>query len=266
MNHIYKVVWSKVKNCYVVVSEIAHNSGKEHSSRTSHSHRKSSQGGLYALALAVALGLTSPSQADANPTDAKTVVDLGTGGSASYDEHGNLLVGKETTPEGANNNGENNTTIGTKTDTLRKDTADETKGQAMAEDNTKLVDGEGKAHELTTSTEASGSTAVGYKSHAEGTNSTAIGNNAKITDKLVTYYVDKDGNQTTSTQNAAWYKDDSGNPTRKPHVFRDADDNTTTTPQYKYTHTVTAEDGTVSTVTDITSDASKADKEDGQPV
>lgn len=61
MNHIYKVVWSKVKNCYVVVSEIAHNSGKEHSSRTSHSHRKGSQGGLYALALAIALGLTSPS-------------------------------------------------------------------------------------------------------------------------------------------------------------------------------------------------------------
>ena len=267
MNHIYKVVWSKVKNCYVVVSEIAHNSGKEHSSRTSHSHRKGSQGGLYALALAIALGLTSPSQADAaDPTADAKVVDLGNGGSASYDEHGNLLVGKETTPEGANNNGENNTTIGTKTDTLRKDTADETKGQAMAEDNTKLVDGEGKAHELTTSTEASGSTAVGYKSHAEGTNSTAIGNNATITDKLVTYYVDKDGNQTTSTENAAWYKDDSGNPTRKPHVFRDADDNTTTTPQYKYTHTVTAEDGTVSTVTDITSDASKADKKDGQPV
>ena len=67
MNHIYKVVWSKVKNCYVVVSEIAHNSGKEHSSRTSHSHRKGSQGGLYALALAIALGLTSPSQADAAP-------------------------------------------------------------------------------------------------------------------------------------------------------------------------------------------------------
>ena len=268
MNHIYKVVWSKVKNCYVVVSEIAHNSGKEHSSRTSHSHRKGSQGGLYALALAIALGLTSPSQADAaGPTpDAKVVVDLGHGGSASYDEHGNLLVGKETTPEGANNNGENNTTIGTKTDTLRKDTADETKGQAMAEDNTKLVDGEGKAHELTTSTEASGSTAVGYKSRAEGTNSTAIGNNAKISDKLVTYYVDKDGNQTTSTQNAAWYKDDSGNPTRKPHVFRDADENTTTTPQYKYTHTVTAEDGTVSTVTDITTDINKADKKDGQPV
>ena len=102
------------------------------------------RGGLYALALAIALGLTSPSQADAaDPTADAKVVDLGNGGSASYDEHGNLLVGKETTPEGANNNGENNTTIGTKTDTLRKDTADETKGHAMAEDNTKLVDGEG---------------------------------------------------------------------------------------------------------------------------
>lgn len=33
MNKIYKVIWSKVKNCYVVVSEIARNHGKEHSSR-----------------------------------------------------------------------------------------------------------------------------------------------------------------------------------------------------------------------------------------
>ena len=164
--------------------------------------------------------------------------------------------------EGTNNKGERNTTIGTDTDTLRKDTHDETKGQAMAEDNTKLVDGEGQAHPITTSTEAGGSTAIGYQSHAEGTDSTAIGNNAKINDKLVTYYADKDGNQTTSMDDAAWYKDDNGNPTRKPPVFRDADDNTTTTPQYKYTHTVTAEDGTTSTVTDITTDVSKADKDD----
>ena len=132
----------------------------------------------------------------------------------------------------------------------------------MAEDNTKLVDGEGQAHPIITSTEAGGSTAIGYQSHAEGTDSTAIGNNAKINDKLVTYYADKDGNQTTSMDDAAWYKDDNGNPTRKPPVFRDADDNTTTTPQYKYTHTVTAEDGTTSTVTDITTDVSKADKDD----
>jgi len=121
--------------------------------------------------------------------------------------------------EGTNNKGERNTTIGTDTDTLRKDTHDETKGQAMAEDNTKLVDGEGQAHPITTSTEAGGSTAIGYQSHAEGTDSTAIGNNAKINDKLVTYYADKDGNQTTSMDDAAWYKDDNGNPTRKPPVM-----------------------------------------------
>ena len=264
MNHIYKVVWSKVKNCYVVVSEIAKSNGKEH---TSHSHAKKIPGGVYILPLALALNFGLPSFNQTAQAADTTTVNLGNGGSASYDEHGNLLVGKETVPEGANNKGENNTTIGTSTDTLRKDTADATKGQAMAEDNTKLVDGEGKAHELTTSTEASGSTAVGYESHAEGTDSTAIGNNAKINDKLVTYYADKDGNQTTSMDNAAWYKDDKGNPTRKPHYFRDANDDRTTTPQYKYTHTVTAEGGTTSTVTDVTTDINKADKDStGNPI
>lgn len=33
MNKIYKVIWSKVKNQYVVVSELAHSNGKQ--SRTS---------------------------------------------------------------------------------------------------------------------------------------------------------------------------------------------------------------------------------------
>lgn len=28
MNRIYKVIWNRVKNCYVVVSEIANNRGK----------------------------------------------------------------------------------------------------------------------------------------------------------------------------------------------------------------------------------------------
>ncbi len=253
MNRIYKVIWSKVRNSWVVVSEIARNHGKEHS------QRKNIPGGVYALTLALALGLTWPSGAWA----ADKTVDLGNGGAAAYDDKGNLTIGNSgTVAEGANYKGKNNTTIGTDTDTLRKDAHDETKGQAMAEDNTKLVDGEGQAHPIITSTEAGGSTAIGYQSHAEGTDSTAIGNNAKINDKLVTYYADKDGNQTTSMDDAAWYKDDNGNPTRKPQVFRDADNNTTTTPQYKYTHTVTAEDGTTSTVEDITTDVSKAEKDD----
>lgn len=35
MNRIYKVIWSKVRNSWVVVSEIARNHGKEHASRKS---------------------------------------------------------------------------------------------------------------------------------------------------------------------------------------------------------------------------------------
>ena len=265
MNHIYKVVWSKVKNCYVVVSEIAHNSGKEHSSRTNHSHRKGSQGGLYALALAVALSLTSPSQANA--------ADLGNEASATYDANGNLVVGnKGTVAEGTKQVGKNNTTIGTDSDTLRNVTKGDTKtsGQPMdTDDHTKLVDEEGKAHSLDDykSTEAGGSTAVGYKNHNEGDRSTTIGNTAKVTNKPVTYYVDADGNKTASQDDAAWYKDTNGNPTKVPQVFRDADGNTTTMKQY--IHTYTEKDPTTGEEvpkTEITSDANKADQKDGKPV
>ena len=269
MNHIYKVVWSKVKNCYVVVSEIARSNGKEH---TSHSHAKKIPGGVYILPLALALnfGLPSSSQA-AQAADTKTV-NLGNGGSASYDGKGNLVVGNEgTVAEGSKQAGSNNTTIGTDSDTLRKVAEGDTNGQPMdTDDHTKLVEGEGQAHDLDEyrSTEAGGSTAVGYKNHNEGDRSTTIGNNAKISNKPVTYYVDADGNKTASPDNAVWYKDDtSGKPTKVPHVFRDAGGNTTTTPQYVHTYTEkdpnTKEDVTR---TEITSDAAKADQKDGQPV
>lgn len=115
------------------------------------------------------------------------------------------------------------------------------------------MDGEGKAHDLVTSTEAGGSTAVGYNTTAEGDASTAIGNKAVIKNVPVTYYADADGNKTTSQDDAAWYKDSSGNPTKVPHVFRDANNKTTTTPQYIHTKA----DGT----TEVITDASKADKD-----
>ena len=273
MNHIYKVVWSKVKNCYVVVSEIAHNSGKEHSSRTSHSHRKGSQGGLYALALAVALGLTSPSQANADaPTADAKGVDLGNGGSASYEAKNNLNIGNQVQTEGDKQEGQNNTAIGTNTDTLRNVTEGNktTNGQPLdTDDHKKLVDSEGQAHDLNDykSTEAGGSTAVGYNNHNEGDRSTTIGNTAKITNKPVTYYVDADGNKTASQDDAAWYKDSSGNPTKVPQVFRDANGNTTTTTQYVHTTTTIDDSGQTVTKTEITTDKSLADKSsDGTPV
>ena len=137
----------------------------------------------------------------------------------------------------------------------------------MDEANQQLVKGEGQANDLVISTEAEGSTAVGYQSRAEGERSTAIGNQAQITDKPIVYYADADGNKTTDKDSAAWYKDQDGKPTQVPQVFRDADGNTTATPQYVYTYTVKdPATGEETTKTEITSDVSKADQKDGKPV
>ena len=256
MNKIYKVIYNKVRNCYVVVSELAKSHGKEQSQRTSSRSR------IGALTLAITLCLSSYALA-AEP------VDLGNGGKAAYDTQGNLIIGKETVAEGEKAQGKNNTTIGTNSDTLRNVAEGETtkKGQPIDKDNTQLVSSEGKAADLTTSTESGGSTTVGYNNHAEGDNSTAIGNGAKITNKPITYYADADGNKTTDAEKAVWYKDKDGNPTQVPQVFRDADGNTSTTPQYVHTYTEKDPDtGEEVTKTEITSDASKADQKDGKPV
>lgn len=256
MNKIFKVIFSKAKGCYVVVSELAKSAGKG----TSASHIQRG----YSLTLAAAVLSMMMGMA---PVGAAGPVDLGNNAAAAYDGKGNLTIGDaKTVAEGKNQNGENNTTIGTQTDTLRNVKGDtEKKGQPLDDDsNTVLVDGEGKAHDLTKSTEAGGSTAVGYDNHNEGDSSTAIGNHATIRNKPVTYYVDADGNKTASPDNAVWYKDSSGNPTKVPQVFRDAAGNTTATPQYVHTHTEkdpdTKEDVTK---TEITSDAAKADKDSG---
>lgn len=61
MNHIYKVIWSRVKHCYVVVSEIATNGGK---SRTIFEKKNASFGALLcAFALA---GCLVPSVVEAS--------------------------------------------------------------------------------------------------------------------------------------------------------------------------------------------------------
>ena len=252
MNKIFKVIFSKAKGCYVVVSELAKSAGKG----TSASHIQRG----YSLTLAAAVLSMMMGMA---PVGA---VDLGNNAAAVYDDNGSLTIGDpKTMAEGVNKNGKNNTTIGTQTDTLRKVADGDTSGQPMdTKDNTKLVEGEGQAHDLNKSTEAGGSTAVGYYNHNEGDRSTTIGNNAKISNKPVTYYVDADGNKIASPDNAAWYKDASGNPTKVPQVFRDANGNTTATPQYRHTYTekdpTTGEDVTK---TEITSDAGKADKDSG---
>ena len=103
MNKIYKVIWSKVKNCYVVVSEIARNHGKEHSSR------KNIPGGVYSLALALGLAFSSVSLVSAaasntgnasanqavNIEDKTETTAQGSDAYATYDSQGNLIVGKD---------------------------------------------------------------------------------------------------------------------------------------------------------------------------
>ena len=129
MNKIYKVIYSKVRNCYVVVSELAKSHGKEQSQHTHSGSR------ICALTLAITLCLSSYAL-EADP------VDLGNGGKAAYDTQGNLIIGKETVAEGEKAQGQNNTTIGTNSDTLRNVAEGETtkNGQLMDnKDNTQLV-------------------------------------------------------------------------------------------------------------------------------
>lgn len=54
MNKIYKVIWSKVKNQYVVVSELAHSNGKQ--SRTSRNSIRSRIAALVVCGAIAAFG------------------------------------------------------------------------------------------------------------------------------------------------------------------------------------------------------------------
>ena len=64
MNKIYKVIWSKVKNQYVVVSELAHSSGKQ--SRTSRSSIRSRIAALVVCGAIAAFGVLPMNSASAH--------------------------------------------------------------------------------------------------------------------------------------------------------------------------------------------------------
>ncbi|MGM9517998.1 MAG: ESPR domain-containing protein, partial [Acidaminococcus sp.] len=51
MNHIYKVIWSRVRHCYVVVSELAKRAGKEKSTCLSAAGKTAAALGLGAVLL-----------------------------------------------------------------------------------------------------------------------------------------------------------------------------------------------------------------------
>ena len=57
MNKIYKVIWSKVRNCYVAVSEIAKRNGKNCTSVNCGAKANRGRAGV-ALAIALSLSMT----------------------------------------------------------------------------------------------------------------------------------------------------------------------------------------------------------------
>ena len=163
MNKIFKVIFSKAKGCYVVVSELAKSTGG------STPNLKIKRGYTLTLAAAVMsmlLGLA--------PVGAAEAVDLGNNATAAYDINGNLTIGNTgTVTEGANNKGEHNTTIGTDTDTLRKDTNDETKGQGFS-----IHDYGVNSVDTTTDTNYNNAGAVGKNSLAAGVSAKATGDSS----------------------------------------------------------------------------------------
>lgn len=108
MNKIYKVIWSKVRNCYIVVSELAKSHDSAHGTRSrSGCARKAAV--LAAFVLTTTL-LVAPDWAQAatatnsgNPS-ANQAVNIenknnttaqGSDAYATYDSQGNLIVGKD---------------------------------------------------------------------------------------------------------------------------------------------------------------------------
>ena len=141
LNHIYKVIWSKTKNAWVVVSEIAKRDGK--SSVKSVITRRITSG--IAISLFSAF-LTSPLTVMADPSYVVGYLNQYTGTGAV--NNSNIVVGNSN-----RYNGENNTLIGT----VNQDITPENSGQAGFE-----------------------STLIGYGNQTESKFSTLLGNNNTI--------------------------------------------------------------------------------------
>lgn len=96
MNRIYKVIWSKVRNAYVVVSELAKNHGKEKCEVSS------SHGSRLGTALLLSLLLGGGLVAGGVPAEAAAVNAGTTGNSSTSQANGNTLaVGDNTKAYGA---------------------------------------------------------------------------------------------------------------------------------------------------------------------
>ncbi|MBO5637286.1 MAG: YadA-like family protein [Selenomonas sp.] len=167
MNKIYKVIWSKAKNCYVVVSELAKRNGKCKTAKTDDSNRRNRLTNLLSfntpaltkavMAMLVAGMIALPNVAGAGTaySDNNTADASGSSNASAYGR-----TAKAT--------GENSTAIGGISKAEAKGSVAVGVGALAAVDPT-----------VSTSTDAEGATAVGYYSKATGKNSIAVGRTAK---------------------------------------------------------------------------------------
>ena len=173
MNKIYKVIWSKTRNCYVAVSELAKNHGKD----SVRSEKRSLVKGMSALALGIALslGVTGSAWADETITGNLTVtgdtIKVGTDGTITVDANHNSLFGESNTLE--NRPGYTNFY-----DTLLGNTNRIFYGYySTAIGNSNTINGYVNGN---SGSPANYSTAIGSSNNVNGSNHTAIGSNNNI--------------------------------------------------------------------------------------
>lgn len=173
MNKIYKVIWSKTRNCYVAVSELAKNHGKD----SVRSEKRSLVKGMSALALGIALslGVTGNALADETVTGNLTVtgdiIKVGSNGTITVDANHNSLFGESNTLE-------NRPRYTNFYDTLLGNTNRIFYGNySTAIGNSNTINGYVNGN---SGSPANYSTAIGSSNNVNGSNHTAIGSNNNI--------------------------------------------------------------------------------------
>ena len=255
MNKIYQVIWSKTKHMYIVVSELAHHDGK--AKTTVH------KGGTAFSKVTAALVLAALLNAAPVYAEDKTV-DIGNGGTATYTEQGDVVIGKDNQlPD--DKSGQKNVVTGTGNSAKHED--GEGKPQQFVGDNQTLITETENADGSSTITAnpVDGTKTKGLDSAvisgngavAQADGDTSVGKGANITNPLVPYYADANGKATPDPAQADYFTNPDGQLVHtKDLVYTNGqtDPDTgkpveTTDPYYKHTYettvTIVHPDGTV---------------------
>ena len=183
MNHIYKVIWSRVKHCYVVVSEIATNGGK---SRTVSEKKNASFGALlcaFALAGCLVPSVVEASFNAGNGSSAFHQNSIAVGDSATTTQEYTVALGSRTKAtdiyaiaigDQANATGQGATAIGSLSlSTALHSLAVGDQAHATGQDSS--------AYGLKSQATGLASVAVGADAKANSQNAIAMGNTSTVT-------------------------------------------------------------------------------------